>query len=307
MTERFAQPEFYMDTDQIQVKKQAELLFARGAVGRRYPLEDAEAETAFARGLASNTRELTRRNTADCGDERRLLRLADGTDDPGLLRARVVPQMFGGLGLATAKAAVAADAAIVRDAKSMWQAYEKVSTVLEQMGEEDAGHENCGASESVETSVANEIDPAALVPAILMMTQPKDGSESLIRHNTVHKRRLLANGFYSAWDPRKHLDYLTARFPSNVSYIETDPDDALGGHNGSGLYLIDEENVGFAKNAFIDDTGRWAFCLTLPKMRQIAHMIGGSEEERERILLGFLDDSLHVGGGIVAEGMPVFG
>ena len=75
---------------------------------------------------------------------------------------------------------------------------------------------------------------------------------------------------------------------------------------GSGVYVITEAERGFAKNAHIEDTGREAFAVTLPKMYEIAHLLGGSDEERQAILLGFVDDTLHVGGGIVMEGMPVF-
>ena len=307
MTEQLAQPEFDMEAEQVQVRKMAEISFGRGMVGRRYPLEDAQAEADFAAGLARHTREITKPNTADCPEDRKILRLADGTADPGLLRARIVPQLFGGQGLAATKAVTAAGAAIVRDAKTMWQAYEKVSTTLAEMGEEDGGHNDCGASKSVESSVAQRIDPAELVPAIFLFTAPKDGSESLIRRNTVHKRELLMSGFYGDWDPKKHEDYLASRFPGNFSYLDIDHDDKeTAGHNASGLYVITEENAGFAKNAFIEDTGRWSFGLTPPKMRQIAHMLGGSAEERERILLAFIDDSLHVSSGIVTEGFPVF-
>ena len=117
-------------------------------------MSDPEAEANFAVGLAEHTALITIPNTADCGDgERRTIRLANGVSDQTILRERVVSQLFGGLGLATTKALVAANAVIIRDAKSMWDAYEKTSTILaelrQEMHQEDGGHENCGASLSV--------------------------------------------------------------------------------------------------------------------------------------------------------------
>lgn len=306
MHERIATGNVYMDTEQKQVTKIAELSFARGAVGRDERIQDTLDENRFAEELASHTAEITKHNTADCGDDRRTLRLADGTEDPTLLRARVVWQLFGGLGLASTKAAVVADAAFLRDAKNIWDAYEMTSALLMSLGEEDGGHENCGASMSVEASVANPIEAPVLLATVSGLVAPTPRTETLLSANSRHKRELLESGFYSAWDADKHADYLSTRFPGNFSYLAVDNDHHAGGHHGRGLYVVGSPNVGFAKNGMIEDTGQEAFCLTPQKMRQIANLLGGSDEEREAITLGFLDDSLHVGAGIVAEGTPVF-
>jgi hypothetical protein len=306
MPERFVSSEIYMNTEQIEVAKVTELSFARGKVGLDERLAGPAAEAEFAQGLAAHTAEITKPNTADCGDDRETIRLADGTADPGLLRVRIVPQLFGGLGLATTKALTAANAAFIKDAKTFWEAYEKVSNTLVDMGEEDGGHENCGASLSVESSVANPIEAPTLLSAANGLIPPNERTERLLTANAAHKQDLLQAGFYSDWDSQKHADYLSARFPQNFSYLAVDPEHRAGGHHGAGVYVIDRPNVGFAKNGMIQDTGQEAFCVTLPKMRQIANMLGGSDEERQAILLGFADDTLHVGGGIVVEGMPVF-
>jgi hypothetical protein len=58
----------------------------------------------------------------------------------------------------------------------------------------------------------------------------------------------------------------------------------------------------------IADTGEGgAYCVTVAKMRELAYKLGGSDEERAAILIGFLDDTLHVGAGIVVKDMAVFG
>ncbi len=307
MTEAYRPMGREFNVDQIHVAKAAELGFARGIVGQRYPLATTEAELDHANQLAEHTLPLTKRNTADCGDGRLTIGLADITEDRETLRARVVPQIFGGIGLGTTKALVAANAAVVRDAKDVWQAYEITSRLLETLGEEDAAHTGCGASHSVEASVANAIPRELLVPGIGLFLPMTAAAGVLVDRNTAAKNQRLQAGFYGGWDPNKHIDYVASRFPQNFSYLEMDPDDhEAHGHNESSVYAVTHADHGFAKNAFAEDTGQQAFGLTIPKMRQLAHMLGGSDEERARILVGFFDDSLHVGGGIVTEGMPVF-
>jgi hypothetical protein len=109
--------EFMLDS--VTINQVAQLGFASGKVGQRYPLVTDD--------LRANIVALTKPNTADCGDERLTVSMADGTNDPTLIRNRVAPQLFGGLGLATTKALVAANAVVIRDAKDMWGAYLTVS------------------------------------------------------------------------------------------------------------------------------------------------------------------------------------
>lgn len=307
MGERIAE-EFNMGLNQqIEVTKVAELSFAYGKVGERHQLADAEAEAAFADRLGAHTSEVTKPNTADCIDERVTLRLADGTDDPDLLKTRVVYQLPGGEGLAATKALVAANAAIIQGTKSMWEAYLKVSALLEQMGEEDGGHEGCGASKGVESSVANPIAPELLVPAMGLFVPTDEYTTGLITRNAENKRQRLEDGFYGNWDPSKHADYLIEKWARNFSYLEVDPHDhETAGHNASAIYAVGEENAGLAKNAFVADTGQWVFGLTPRKMRQLADMLGGSSQERDAIMVGFADDVLHVSAGLVRKDMPVF-
>ncbi|MGC1177402.1 MAG: hypothetical protein WA843_05010, partial [Candidatus Saccharimonadales bacterium] len=201
-----------MDIEQKRLTKAAELSFARGNVGHQERLIGELAEDRFMLALGGHTAEITKLNTADCGDDRRTLRLADGTNDPQELRQRIVPQLFGGLGLATTKALVAANAVLVRDAKTMWGAYEKTSQTLLELGQEDGGHENCGASMSVESSVANALQLPTLTGAVKLFLPVDEGVEALLRRNSQNKQHRLADGFYSDWDPQKHIDYLVSRF-----------------------------------------------------------------------------------------------
>lgn len=301
-----------LELESIQVSKAGELAFGEGKIGLNPALGSSE-ETAFAAALGAHTRELWKQNTADCGDGRGTVRLVQ-TETGLTLMERVVPQLFGGSGLAATKAAVAADARLVADAKTMWQAYEKVSTYLhDKWGEEDGGHEGCGASKGVRSSVAQRIEPEVAAATIgllagLDLSEDKQAVRTgLTQQNWQTVQDRLEAGFYDGWEPAKHADYLSSRFPQNFSYLDQgDPDDPLGGHREVAVYVVTEPGSGFAKNAFIEVTGQQAFAVTLPKMRQLADKLGADNQEKARIFLAFLDDTLQVANGLVARGLPVF-
>lgn len=282
------------------VVEATQLSFARGSAGQRYPLTTDQQKAEFARECDENTFNLTKFNTADCGDDRLTLALADGTTDPAALRNRIVSQLFGGEGLAATKALVAANAVAIRDAKNFTEAYMIVSNMLVDLDEEDGGHAACGASNAVEASVAKAIDFDLLLPTVGLLVPDRGDNGPLLQKNIASKRERLDAGFYGTWDAKNHEDYLASRFPQNFSFLKVDPaDHEASGHDGSGLYVITQENVGYRK------TGR-AFGVTVPKMRELAYKLGGSDEERRRILLGFVDDTVHVGSGIVTKNFPVF-
>jgi len=308
MSERMNYGEF-METEHAtsEVLKIAELSFAYGKVGERNRLETSEAEQYFANKLAEHTVPLTKTNTAFCGDDRPRVKHGDGTADPMFLQNLVVPKLLGGIGIASTKACVAADSPIVRGATSFEEAYERVQRVLAGMGEEDAGHAGCGASMAVESSVANQIPRDSLIQSIALFVPDAPELTDLIDLNTHTKQRQLDNGLYAGWDVDWHVHQLQNRYPANLSFVAVDDSDLeTKGHHGSGIYVVDEENMGFAKNAFTQDTGQEAFSVTQSKMVSLANRLGGSEEERVRLLLAFIDDTLHVSAGIVSKDMPVF-
>ena len=282
------------------VQEIAQINFGSGKVGQRYKLETEQQKAQFEQSLVESTKPLTKTNTADCGDERETISLADGTTDLTVIRNRIVPQLFGGIGLALTKAMVAANAVAVRDAKDMQAAFEIVDKLLRQFGYENAGHADCGASKSVQSSVANQIPLESLTPAASLFIPDKGQNKAVLSGLTTHKQKRLQDGFFNDWDPAWHQDFLIEKYPQNFSFLKVDENDHdTHGHNGSGLYVVTKAGEGFQKN------GR-AFSLTLPFMQEIAYKFGGSDDERRDILYGLVDDSLHVGGGIVVEGFPVF-
>lgn len=291
--------EFYK-MDQITVQEIAQLGFARGKVGERHPLNSDEQKLDFAQELAGQTAEITKPNTADCGDERLTIALEDGTNDREMLDARVTPQLFGGIGLAATKAMIAADAVAIQDAENVWDAYLKVSALLAELGYEDAGHQGCGASLSVKGSVENAIPLDVLVPSIGLLAGDDSQNESLVQANVATKQRQLEAGFYDGWSNSDHEQHLKENYPQNFSYLLEDKyDHETHGHNGSAVYAVTQPGHGFIKN------GK-AFSVTVPFMEELANKLGGSDEERRRIMLGFADDTLHVGAGIVTKNIPVF-
>ena len=284
----------------LDVAHAAHLDFARGKVGQRYPLRTDQERAAFAQECAEHTVPLTLTNTADCGDERVTIALGDGTTDEAILAARVAPQLFGGLYLATTKALVQANAAVIKDAKSIWGAFMIIEGVLTRLGYQDAAHENCGAEAMVESSVANEVSLEGVMGTAGLIAGNDPSNRYLLTSNAARKRQLLNNGFYGDWSSAKRKEHILAEAPSNYSYLKEDPNDKeTFGHNGSGLYAITQRGMGYRK------TGR-AFAITQPTMVEMSHLLGETDEERRRILLGFADDTAHVGAGLVAKDFPVF-
>ncbi len=279
-------------------------------------LVDEAQESAFAADLSAHISQITAPHTADCMDDRPTIELGDGTTDQKILDSRVAWQLPGGLGLATTKAAVAANAAYLRDARDFQQAYEITSNLLTQLGYEDGGHRACGASALVEKSVSEPVAKDILIPtieAIVSINQQLpdylDTSALQRLHDDIdqNKSRKLQDGFYSKWAPSWHEDYLSQKFPQNFSILQSMDDEVHGHHaDGVGLSGLDVRGVGFAKNAFYRATGRMAFFITEEPAAEVAFKLGGSNEERARILLGFLDDIPNVSAHLLAPGMPAF-
>jgi hypothetical protein len=302
MSERLGNGTEVMNVTQIPIKKIADLPFGEGVIGGERHLDDD-----FARALGDHTRVLTQTNLADCGDGRGMLRLLE-MESGLVLVERVVPQILGGTFLGSTKAAVAADAALVRDAKDFQDAYEKVAAHLTAQGEEDTAHEDCGASKSVEKSVATRIDAPAFLTSMYLFTEPDEQTKPLIMANLRHKRERLLDGFYGGWDSHWQLDHVSSKFPQNVAYLDTGPEDsATHGHYEEAIYPVFKDHYGFAKNAFVHDTGRQAFAVTIPKMRDLAYKLSGSRQEEKRIYLAFIDDTLHISNCLAATGTPIVG
>jgi hypothetical protein len=300
--------QYHMSQESISMPLQTVDFVARLAIGENDPsrvksnLETEEQLHDFARSLAESLGSFTNRYTADCMEDRRNIAVGSVTDQ-GLIEARVVPQLPGGLGLAAAKAASAANAAVVREAKNLEQAYVMVMDVLGRLGYSDGGHRKCGAGtfarESVEQPVATEI----LLPTTSAVFAINKDNEHLFHEIQANKQRKLDAGYYASWNLEWYENRLQETAPENLIEIET-KDTPTHGHEANGVILLD--NIGFKKNQFIRSTGAMAFAATRSQMAELAGILGGTDEEQARLRIAFADDLINVSDKIVAKDMPVF-
>lgn len=296
--------ELTMQQETITVADVTTLPFGIGAVGADRHLQGAQ-KAEYLAALGRNQHEVPTGLWLpfDCMDERETIALADGTTDPAALRERRTFQLAGGTVLAFTKAAVAADAAYLRDATDIRDAYEKTYDVLWGLGIPDAAHDGCGASKFVQKSVTELIDEALELETFRKMGADEQQVRMPLERLHVNKQRRAGSGFYDSWTPEWHANFVTDRHPENYSTLRT-ADDAVHGHYASSLLVVSGSRY-FAKNAFIAETGQQAFALTLDKADEVADMLGTSSEERAMIKLGLRDDSFNVANHIVAPGLEV--
>ncbi len=262
-----------------------------------------EERSHFAEQLVNFTQPLTRTDTAVCVDERPVERLADGTSDPLLLHRDVLPQLEGGLGLATTKALIAANASALGTPRDIMEAYFITTKLLQAMGFEDAAHAGCGASDNVERAIAVRPSFETRSSVLVKLGALSEKDEALFATVEARQATLLNEGFYGTWDADKHADYVSTTYPQNFSYLS-------GVHHGSGLY-IPAHGYGLSKQAFIEQTGRQCFVYTASFISAedssgLAYKLGTTGDERRRIELAFLDGLLGVGNVLFAPDMPVF-
>lgn len=261
----------------------------------------------FVDQLSSYTHSITKYNTAACGDGRPTLNYADGTTNYHHISQRIDYQLFGGLGLASTKAAVAANLEIISNARNFSEAYFMISNFLAINGEEDGGHYGCWASATVESSVSNRIADNEQKSFLSRLITFDYETESMLNEINKNKIQKLDSGYYSIWDLQEHEQYLKNRFPQNFATLDDSPSSKLHNHHEAALYLITEERQGFDKNNFTkDNNGLQSFAVTINKYQQIGTLLAKDIEERKRFLLAAYDDTLQVGSGLVIRGLPVF-
>jgi len=84
----------------------------------------------------------------------------------------------------------------------------------------------------------------------------------------------------------------------------------LHSHNEVALYVIGKPNFGFAKNDFIDATGKQVFAETSHSphglIRALAKAVAFGEEEKARFLVEFDADTISVMNKAAIAGMPLY-
>lgn len=306
----------HMQNAAVEAQKVAELAFAHGSVGAGYMPESPDAIAEYGTMLERHTLPFTDPNTGFCMEGRRIKYFAampQHAKYPNMetyVRAVVAPQYAGGVGLHTTKALVAANLPILSDAHNFNEAYDITTELLLRKGIKDGGHDDCGASGAVENSVRpeNQIHPDILVPAMGLFRIPDTAMVRVIAGEVAaNKDYKLQAGFYGTWSREFHQDRLIQAAPQYFSYIEVDPSEpGTHGHHEGAVLAIDDDSNGFAKNAFIEATGQYAFAVTIRKMWELSYALGATNQERAALYYAFIDDLLHVSAGLVDPKMPVF-
>jgi len=282
-----------------------EFNLGRGNIGANTMLHSYEW-TQYAEDISEYNRPVTNPNTARCIDGRPFASIGPITD-PAQLEEQVLYQLPGGVGLATTKALVAANARVVQG-KNFRDAYEITSSLLLQLpggGIIDAGHHACGASKFVKKTAEEAVRPSE-VGEMLGAIMTIEGKERAILNELFdHKKALLENGFYDEWDAASHEHFLEENFPDNFARLRVpaDTSDGLDGHYEVGLFIA--ENGGFAKNAAFEGTGKMTFAYSNELALKLANTLGTSHEERVKIYLAFYDDLVNLGGIMFANGFPI--
>ena len=139
-----------------------------------------------------------------------------------------------------------------------------------------------------------------------VFTRLDESDDALLAGLVEQKARAAAAGFFDDWSHEWHEAFISSRYPQNYATLYHD-DSETAGHNGSGIYVVQPDGYGFAKNAFVEETGgQESFGLTPALMRRLADLLGRDDEECRRIELAFYADTLDVGACLVVPDMPIF-
>lgn len=274
------------------------LSFGIGKIGKDHETEDKLIEL-----VEKYRRKITRTNTAVCIDGRPDIRLADGTDSKATLRNRVLPQLPGGLFLATTKAAVAADIIATRDAKDFKQALNMVEVILTKAGYENGGHAGCGAINVVNQSALASLRAEEVFDALTALGFAVDSQKELsaIKLIVSNKKKKARAGFYD-YNPDDYTNHIKETWPENFAYLdEGDADHPTKNHEETCLFILKSD--GFSKNAFFEDTGLMTFAISLEIVGEVAKLLSPIAEERHRLIIAFLEDALSVANQLIKPGL----
>lgn len=271
-------------------------------IGPGYEFRDTADFSGAARAAAEEAHDYTITDAALCIDERGMIQLGDVTD-PDTLKRVVAPRLPGGTYLAATKAATAANIAVVRDAKTFEEAYDIVAGLLDRAGYKDAGHEECGAETNAALSVEEQVDAETAFATVSAVGFAKPDERGAFDTLEANKRQLVSRGFYVGYDPKAHKERVQRTSPQYFATLQTAPD-AVHGHHGSGLLVLDK-GKGLTNNHALT-AERKLFVYTADFARKLANELGGSDEERRMTELAFHGDLIDVGNTLFAkpEGEP---
>ena len=265
-------------------------------IGPGYQFRSPAEAARVAKAAGEATRPFTVPSAAFCIDERPITQLGDITNWK-VLRTVVAPRLPGGTYLAATKAAAAAKAGVIRDAKDFNQAYDIVAATLNRMGYQDAAHEGCGAENNAVQSVHEQVDVATAFGTMRAAGVAAEQDQGIFTQLYANKQELVAHGYYDVFDPVAHKERVLRTAGHNFARLQ-EADDATHGHHASGLYLPEDERG--LSNGFTEASGSMLFVYTHGFAKQLARDLGGSDEERHLIELAFGYDLMDVSNTLIA-------
>ena len=243
-----------------------------------------------------------------CMDERLLVSVGldeNKIDDPDTLRNFPIFQLPGGADLATAKAAVLADLAVVRDQKDFVDVLKLVSRTLKENGIINMPHDGCGARKYVKTSIDEAADNDTMHQTLLTLGVNDSGSLlDIVQSNNEHGMKLSADGFFDSYTPEIYDDLMRSYHPETFTYLKAENDE-MHGHYGSSVLFVQPDHY-FDNYEYHQESDRYSFALTLGIVGKLASLFCVSKYEHERMVQAYYMDTLNVAKQIVMPGMPVY-
>ena len=243
-----------------------------------------------------------------CMDDRLLVSVGldeNKIDDPDTLRNFPIFQLPGGADLATAKAAVLADLAVVRDQKDFVGVLKLVSRTLKENRIINMPHDDCGARKYVKTSIDEAADNDTMHQTLLTLGINDSGSLlDIVQSNNKHGKELSKDGFFDSYTPEIYDDLMRSYHPETFTYLKAENDE-MHGHYGSSVLFVQPDHY-FDNYGYHQESDRYSFALTLGVVAKLASLFCVSEYEYERMVQAYPMDTLNVAKQIVMPGMPVY-
>lgn len=244
-------------------------------------------------------------NTAFCMDARPIVQLGNITD-PDELRDIATYQLQGGIFFAATMGAIGANANIVRDSDNFMDAYISVARALSPQYK-DAGHAGCKATVTAEQTIKSPLDPEkafALAQGARMLDPRGVYTKGMFEKIHDNKKELIKDcpDFFHGWSLETHKDLIKRSSGLNYyAHLDTgEVGDPVAGHHPSALF-VPESTFAFAKNRFVEETGRKLLVLTMSFAKGVAMAISGNTKERQLIEAGIAENAVSLGNLIFAE------
>lgn len=298
------------------------------------PVTSEQELSGLQEKVRDNLVEVSRTNTACCGDGRCILCVASQAEaNPSLLdgneteETETLYQLFGGLYNATAHAAVLAGwSGLKKDAASFNTPMSQVGEVLSDKGYEDSAHTSnlaynnpdkteCGFDEGFPSALAEtlsgDLDPVLTTLAALsgkasfedMTEEDKQLTAEILGEA---RTRVAQPNFYESYSAVKHRDELkTKNNGQNLSVVKSDHDETHG-HHEKALVVVQKTGITVDQKALAQMEDQ-VFVYHQGYAKEIAATLAPTTaRERRKLELAFdLSSVVIAHGKLFGPNMPV--